>query len=104
VLVGDDLLRPAGGQGGPARELVERQLAGHGQVVVAGQAHGGVPAGQRAAVVGVGAVAHDVAQAPQLARAGVPDVVQHRLEGVPVAVDVGDDRDLHGPWGDSVAC
>ena len=38
VLGGEDLLGPAGGQRGAARELVERELAGHGQVVVAGQA------------------------------------------------------------------
>ena len=50
-----------------------------------------------AAVVGVGAVADDVAQAPDLRRAGAAcDVGEHRLEGVAVAVDVGDDGDLHG--------
>ena len=48
-----------------------------------------------AAVVGVGAVADHVAQAPDLDRRAGGDVLEHRLEGVPVAVDVGDDRDLH---------
>ena len=96
VVVGEHLLRPARGERGAVGELVQRDRAGDGQVVVAGEADGGVLAHQRAAVVGVGAVADDVAQAPQLAGAGGRDVGEHRLEGVPVAVDVGDDGDEHG--------
>ena len=101
----DDLLRPARGERGAGGELAEVEVAGHRQVVVAGQADVGVLARQPAAVVGIGAVAHHVAQAPDLLRRAGPDVGKDRLEGVTVAVDVGDDGDLHesrgrlGPWG-----
>ena len=63
--------------------------------MVAGQAHRGVLARELHAGVGVGAVADEVAEAPQLGGVARGDRVEHRLEGVPVAVDVGDDRDLH---------
>ena len=53
-------------------------------------------AGQRDAGVGVGAVADEVAEAPELLRAVGLGGLDHRLEGVPVAVDVGDDGDPHG--------
>ena len=47
------------------------------------------------AVVGVGAVADEVAEAPELRRLRAVDGLEDGLEGVAVAVDVGDDRDLH---------
>ena len=48
----DDLLGPLGGEARPARELRQRDLAGHGEIVVAGQANGGVLARERHARVG----------------------------------------------------
>ena len=92
---GDRLLGPLGRQRGAAGELLERQRAAHAEVVVAGQADRGVPAGQLDAGVGLGAVADEVAEAPHLLALGRLDRVEHGLEGVPVAVDVGDDRDSH---------
>ena len=62
----DDLPRPAGGERRAARELLERQLAGHREVVVAGEADAQCSRGQRDAGVGVGAVADEVAEAPDL--------------------------------------
>jgi STE24 endopeptidase len=44
--------------------------------------------------VGLGAVADQVAQAPDLLGARAAGVVQHRLEGVTVTVDVRDDGDV----------
>ena len=64
-------------------------------VVVAGQADRRVAARQLDAGVGLGAVADEIAEAPHLLGAGELGVGEHRLEGVPVAVDVGEDRDLH---------
>ena len=63
--------------------------------MVAGEANRGVAARQLDAGVGFGAVADEVAEAPHLVGAGALGVGEHRLEGVPVAVDVGEDRDLH---------
>ena len=83
-----DLLGPAGGERGAAGELVELDPAGHGEVVVAGQAELGPVADDRAAVVGVGAVADDVPEAPQARGVGALDVLEDGLEGVAVAVDV----------------
>ena len=75
---------------------MERERAGDGEVVVAGQANRGVPPGELAAGIGLGSVADEVAEAPDLLRIRSGDVGEHRLESVAVAVDVGDDRDLHG--------
>ena len=57
---------------------------------------GGVVADQVDAVVRIGAVADDVAQAPDLARGRAVDVLEDGLEGVAIRVDVGEDGDLHG--------
>jgi hypothetical protein len=43
----------------------------------------------------LGAVADEVAQAPDLLPGARRDVGEHGLEGVAVAVDVGQDRDVH---------
>ncbi len=56
-LRGDRLLGPAGGQRGTLGELLQGQRAANAQVVVAGQAHGRVAAGQLDAGVGVCPVA-----------------------------------------------
>ena len=70
VLGRDHLARPLGREHRAARELIERDLAGDGEVVVARQADGGVLAGELDAGVRVGAVADEVAEAPQLGRLG----------------------------------
>ena len=67
----------------------------HAQIVVAGEADGGVLTGQVHAGVRIGAVADEIAQAPHLPALGLADGVEHRLERVAVAVDVGDDGDAH---------
>ena len=99
VLVGQSLLGPARRQFGAAGELVERYVAAHGEVVVAGQAHIGALGGQLAARVGLAAVADDVAQAPDPVHAFVVDRGEHGLQGRPIAVDVRDDGDAHGERG-----
>ena len=63
--------------------------------MVAGEADGRVPARQLDAGVRVGAVADEVAEAPHLLAVGCLDRVEDGLERLPVAVDVGDDRDSH---------
>ena len=75
----DDLLRPLRSEARAARELGQRDLTGHGQIVVAGQAHRGVAAGELHAVVRVGAVAHEVAEAPRLGGAAFGDLGEHGL-------------------------
>ncbi len=64
--------------------------------MIAGEADGGVLPGELDARVGFGAVADEVAQTPDVVAFGLTDCVEHGLEGMPVAVDVGDDRDAHG--------
>jgi hypothetical protein len=99
VVLAQVLLRPAGGELGPPGELVERQVAAHGHVVVADQADPvGGAAGQDAALVRRGAVADDVAEAPDLGDAGLHDVVQHRLQRLAIPVDIGDDSEAHGDF------
>ena len=66
----------------------DRDLAGDHQVVVAGERQVAALAGKGHAVVGLRAVAHQVAQAPDLLGALGVHVVEHRLEGGPVPVDV----------------
>ena len=68
---------------------------GDGEVVVAGEAHRDMLAREFDAGVRLGAVADEVAQAPQLGCLAVGDGLERGLEGVPVGVDVGDDGDLH---------
>ena len=84
-----------GGERGAAREVLEREHVDDREVVVAGEADRAVRAGQRDAGVRLGAVADEVAEAPQLVRAVGLRCRDHGLEGLPVAVDVGRDRDAH---------
>ena len=62
----DHLLGPLRGDARAAREILERQLAGHREVVVAREADRRVLARQLDAGVGLGAVADEVAEAPEL--------------------------------------
>ncbi len=95
VRVAERLLRPACRDRGAGRELLEADRAGHAHVVVAGQADRRMAARHLDAGVGLGAVADEVAETPHLVGADELGVGEHRLEGVPVAVDVGEDCDLH---------
>ena len=63
----------------------------HGEVVVSDQAELASLRDQRGALVGLGAVADDVAEAPDVLDLGIGDVVEHRLERRQVGVDVGED-------------
>jgi hypothetical protein len=63
--------------------------------VVAGEAHRGVLARELHACVGLGAVAHQVAEAPQLGRVARGYRLERRLERMAVGVDVRDHCDLH---------
>ena len=65
--------------------------AEHREVVVADQADVAALADQVGAGVGLGAVADDVAEAPDLVDAGVVDRREDGLEGGQVGVDVADD-------------
>ena len=62
----DHVPRPLGGERRAAREVLQRQHVDDGEVVVAGEADRAVGLGQRDARVGLGAVADEVAEAPQL--------------------------------------
>ena len=64
--------------------------------MVAGQAERASLADQLGAGVGLGAVADDVAEAPDLVDLRLLDRVQAGLEGGQVGMDVGDHRDAHG--------
>ena len=103
ALLGDHLLSPVGRERRPARELGQRDVAADGEVVVADEAEVAVRARELDARVGLRAVADEVAEAPQLVDVLGRHVGQHGLEGVAVAVDVGEDRDEHGlsydAWG-----
>ena len=55
-----------------------------------------MPARELDAGIGLGSVADEVAQAPHFLALGALNRVQYSLKGVPVAMDVGDDRHAHG--------
>jgi hypothetical protein len=67
--------------------------------VVAGEAEVATLGGELRAVVGLGAVADDVAETPDLVRVRLLDLGEHRLEGGQVGVDVADDRGAHAGGG-----
>ena len=73
------------------REGRDVERAEHRQVVVADQADLAALADQRRAGVGIGAVADQVAEAPDLLDAGRLDRREDGLEGGQVGVDVADD-------------
>ena len=77
---GDHLARPLRREARAAREIVQRQLADDRHVVVAREAHGGMTAHKLDAGVRVGAVADEIAQAPQLGGLAVGDRLQHGFE------------------------
>ena len=91
----DDALRPVRGERGAARELLERQIARHGEVVVAGEEDRAALAGERDARVGIGPVAHEIAQAPDRVDALLGGRGEHGLEGVAVSVDVREKGGAH---------
>ena len=73
---------------GVGREVLDVQLPGDHEIVVAGEAHLAGALGQLHALVGLGAVAHQVAEAPGLVDGGAADVVEHGPEGRQIGVNV----------------
>jgi len=76
-------------------EHVDVDHAGHDQVVVSRQADGRALVDDLHAPHGVGAVADDVAEAPDLVHLDGVDRLEHRLERLDVPVHVRDDGHLH---------
>src|SRR5581483_3594040 len=95
--VSQDALRPPGGDGGVAAELLEVDRSSHCEVVIPTQADISTFPNDLAALVGPWAVAHDVAEAPELVRRRRVDGGEHRLERGEVRVHVRDDPDPHPP-------
>ena len=97
-----DLLGPARGERGAAGELVAaaaRRVTA--EVVVAGQAHGRVLARRGARSRWGRRRSRRGRRGTRSRRAAVAATSrEHRLEGVAVAVDVGEDGDLHGAEGE----
>ena len=83
----------------PVENSLEVEVAGDGQVVVAGQADVGVLARQAARSRWGRRRSRRCRPGTRSPRRPCPHVGEHRLEGVAVAVDVGDDGDLHGSRG-----
>src|SRR5919109_2926032 len=94
-LLGDRLARPAGRRGGARGEVAQGNVPGHDQVVISGEADVAALAGQGYSGVGLRAVAHEVAEAPELVDRRLVDPPQDRFEGWPVAVHVGEHGDAH---------
>jgi hypothetical protein len=94
-LVGDHLARPTHGRAGVGGEHVERDRAGHHQVVIARQRQVGTRADEIGALIGLGAIADQIAEAPQLVDSLGVDGREHRLEGSQIRVHVRDDCDSH---------
>jgi hypothetical protein len=91
----DHVLGPLRGERRAAREVLQRQHVDDREIVVAGEADRTVRLGQRDARIRLGAVADEIAEAPQLLDLSVLRGGDHGLEGMPVAVDVRRDRDAH---------
>ena len=67
--------------------------------MVTGQADGRVSLRTLHAGVGLGAISDQITEAPQLIAATGISLLQDRVKGVTIAVDVRDDRDPHGAKG-----
>jgi hypothetical protein len=90
-----DVAGPADRRRGRRREGRDVEIAEHRQIVVPDQAQRAAFLHDRCALVGVGPVADDVAEAPELVDAGALHVGENRLEGGQVGVDVADDGEAH---------
>src|SRR5262249_61229184 len=84
---------PSYGPGGPPGEPPQGIGIGGGAAMIAGQPHPAPAANVIQASKRVAAVADDVAKADDVV--DTPEVRDHRLQGRPVGVYVGDDRDPH---------
>ena len=96
-VVGEDVARPACGDGGVTAELVEVDRPAHGEVMVPAETDLCTRLDDLAAFVRPRAVADDVAEAPDLVRRAGVDRREDRLERGEIRVHVGDDRDQHRP-------
>ena len=91
-LIANDVDRPAHDRSGILVEPFEDLGIGAGSIVVADKSRPG-PMGDRVeAALRVAAIADDIAKTQRLVHLWA--VPQHRLQGVPVGVNVGNDRDL----------
>jgi len=72
-------------------KLLDVELADHHEVVVADQAQVAGLARERHALVRLGAIAHEVAEAPRGVHAHTVDVLEHGLQGGQVGVNVRED-------------
>src|SRR3954447_682320 len=97
----DVLPRPLGGRGRRRGELGDRKLVDDHEVVVARQAELARLPGEGHALVRLGAIAHQVAEAPGLVHALARHVLQHSSERGQVPMHVRDER--HLPGGRAVA-
>jgi hypothetical protein len=98
-LVADAAAGPGGRDRGVVGEDRDVQSAEHDEVVVADQADVAAVAGQRHALVGVGAVADEIAEAPDRVHSHPVDVGDHGLERGQVRVRVRDEGDPPGRLG-----
>ena len=89
------LLRPAHRRRRRGREGGDVELAEHREVVVADQTKLAALGHEAGALVGLGAVADHVAEAPELADAGPLDVGQYGFERRQVRVDVAQHGQSH---------
>ena len=87
---------------GPHQGLVGDDIEGlgpfrlqQGQVVVAGQVEEFLPLEQFQALVGAGVIAHQVPQVEDRVHVLSPKPGQHGLQGLQIAVDIGDDGQSH---------
>src|SRR4051794_38803685 len=95
VALADRLARPARRGGRTGRELLQRERARDREVVVAGEHDVAARERELDAQIRLRAVADEVAEAPDLVDVGGVDGVEDGLEGLAVAVDVRDHRDVH---------
>ena len=91
-LVSDHFNCPANDRGGVVVEPFEDLGIGAGSIVVADKSRPGPMGDLVEAALRVAAVADDIAKTQRLVHLWA--VPQHRLQCVPVGVDVGKDRDL----------
>jgi hypothetical protein len=94
----EHLTCPASCATGVAAEAFDVDLVENRQIVIAGENDGGGITQAIDALVGSGAVADDIAEAPQFVVA-VALGSQYRLERVQVAMDIGEDERAHSLGG-----
>ena len=89
--------QPFFAQLGPVENILGKFAVANAIIPVAAKDHAAVGHGPVKGEIGTGALAHQIAQTPYLVRPDQSKVTFQRLHSGPVAVQIGNEGDLHAP-------